>query len=128
MRVALCVQAVFIEAGGDEPGVGDRDARAAAQPAAARAAAGPATLQGMKYLHTMVRVTDIEASLRFYRDALGLEVLSPRDHEAGRYTLVFLASPGNHEAQIELMSGLPPILRTLPVATEPPLFPRTASG
>jgi lactoylglutathione lyase len=62
---------------------------------------------GMKYLHTMVRVTDIEASLRFYRDALGLEVLSRRDSEAGRYTLVFLAAPGNHEAQIELTYNWP---------------------
>lgn len=61
----------------------------------------------MKYLHTMVRVTDIEASLRFYRDALGLEVLSRRDHEAGRYTLVFLAAPGDHLAQIELTYNWP---------------------
>lgn len=61
----------------------------------------------MKYLHTMVRVTDIEASLAFYRDALGLEVLSRRDHEAGRYTLIFLAAPGNHEAQIELTYNWP---------------------
>jgi lactoylglutathione lyase len=52
----------------------------------------------MKYLHTMVRVTDIEASLAFYRDALGMDVLSRRDHEAGRYTLVFLAAPGGHIA------------------------------
>jgi lactoylglutathione lyase len=61
----------------------------------------------MKYLHTMVRVTDIERSLAFYRDALGLEVLSRRDHEAGRYTLVFLAALGNHEAQIELTYNWP---------------------
>ena len=61
----------------------------------------------MKYLHTMVRVTDIERSLAFYRDALGLEVLSRRDHEAGRYTLVFLAAPGNHEAQVELTYNWP---------------------
>ena len=61
----------------------------------------------MNYLHTMVRVTDIEQSLKFYRDALGLEVLSRRDHEAGRYTLVFLAAPGNHEAQIELTYNWP---------------------
>ncbi len=61
----------------------------------------------MNYLHTMVRVTDIEASLHFYRDALGLEVLSRRDHEAGRYTLVFLAAAGNHEAQIELTYNWP---------------------
>ena len=61
----------------------------------------------MKYLHTMVRVTDIEASLRFYRDALGLEVLSRRDHEAGRYTLVFLAAPGDNTAQVELTYNWP---------------------
>jgi lactoylglutathione lyase len=61
----------------------------------------------MKYLHTMVRVTDIERSLAFYRDALGLEVLSRRDHEAGRYTLVFLAAPGQQEAQIELTYNWP---------------------
>ena len=61
----------------------------------------------MKYLHTMVRVTDIEQSLRFYRDALGLEVLSRRDHEAGRYTLVFLAAPGDPAAQVELTYNWP---------------------
>jgi lactoylglutathione lyase len=56
----------------------------------------------MKYLHTMVRVTDIEQSLRFYRDALGLEELSRKDHAQGRYTLVFLAAPGDTSAQVEL--------------------------
>lgn len=61
----------------------------------------------MKYLHTMVRVTDIDASLAFYRDALGLELLSRRDHEAGRFTLVFLAAPGDHSAQIELTYNWP---------------------
>jgi lactoylglutathione lyase len=61
----------------------------------------------MKYLHTMVRVTDIEASLAFYRDALGMDVLSRRDHEGGRYTLVFLAAPGDHTAQIELTYNWP---------------------
>ncbi|MCY7316051.1 MAG: lactoylglutathione lyase [Rubrivivax sp.] len=61
----------------------------------------------MKYLHTMVRVTDIEASLHFYRDALGLDLLSRRDHEAGRYTLVFLAAPGDNNAQIELTHNWP---------------------
>lgn len=61
----------------------------------------------MKYLHTMVRVTDIEASLAFYRDALGMDVLSRRDHEAGRYTLVFLAAPGDHGAQVELTYNWP---------------------
>jgi lactoylglutathione lyase len=56
----------------------------------------------MKYLHTMVRVTDIERSLHFYRDALGLQELSRKDHSPGRYTLVFLAAPGDSEAQVEL--------------------------
>ncbi len=56
----------------------------------------------MKYLHTMVRVTDLEASLRFYRDALGLEQIARRDIPQGRFTLVFLAAPGDHEAQVEL--------------------------
>ena len=62
----------------------------------------------MKYLHTMVRVTDIEASLRFYRDALGLELLSRRDNEPGRFTLVFLAAPGDHSAQVELTHNWDP--------------------
>ena len=61
----------------------------------------------MRYLHTMVRVTDIEASLRFYRDALGLELLSRRDNEAGRFTLVFLAAPGDSTAQVELTYNWP---------------------
>lgn len=56
----------------------------------------------MQYLHTMVRVTDLNASLLFYRDALGLEVLSVRDVPQGRFTLAFLAAPGNHIAQVEL--------------------------
>ena len=62
----------------------------------------------MKYLHTMVRVTDIETSLRFYRDALGLDLLSRRDHEAGRFTLVFLAAPGDLGAQVELTHNWDP--------------------
>lgn len=62
----------------------------------------------MKYLHTMVRVTDIETSLRFYRDALGLDLLSRRDHAAGRFTLVFLAAPGDHSAQVELTHNWDP--------------------
>ena len=56
----------------------------------------------MKYLHTMVRVADVEASLRFYCDALGLEVLSRQDNEAGKFTLIFLAAPGDSAAQVEL--------------------------
>lgn len=56
----------------------------------------------MKYLHTMVRVSDLDASLRFYRDALGLQVLRQFDVSAGRFTLVYLAAPGDSQAQIEL--------------------------
>jgi lactoylglutathione lyase len=56
----------------------------------------------MKYLHTMVRVTDLDASLRFYCDALGLVELKRNDYPQGRYTLVFLAAPGDQSAQVEL--------------------------
>lgn len=56
----------------------------------------------MKYLHTMVRITDPDASLAFYCDALGLTVLKRYDNEAGRFSLLFLAAPGDEEAQVEL--------------------------
>jgi len=62
----------------------------------------------MKYLHTMVRVTDVDASLRFYCDALGLAVLSRRDVPAGRFTLIFLAAPGDDAAQVELTHNWDP--------------------
>lgn len=56
----------------------------------------------MKYLHTMVRVTNLEASLDFYCNKLGLKELQRRESEQGRFTLVFLAAPGDEDAQIEL--------------------------
>ncbi len=56
----------------------------------------------------MVRVTDIEQSLKFYREALGLQVLSRRDNDKGRFTLVFLAAPGDTEAQVELTHNWDP--------------------
>ena len=56
----------------------------------------------MKYLHTMVRVSDIDASLAFYCDQLGLVELRRYDNEQARFSLIFLAAPGNDEAQIEL--------------------------
>lgn len=62
----------------------------------------------MKYLHTMVRVTDVDASLKFYRDALGLEVLSRKDYAQGRFTLIFLAAPGDTDAQVELTHNWDP--------------------
>jgi lactoylglutathione lyase len=66
----------------------------------------------MKYLHTMVRVTDLDTSIRFYRDALGLEVLSTKEVPNGRFTLVFLAAPGDHSAQIELTYNWDPEVYT----------------
>ena len=62
----------------------------------------------MKYLHTMVRVTDPEVSLRFYRDALGLELVRRHDAPAGRFTLYYLAAPGQPEAQVELTHNWDP--------------------
>jgi lactoylglutathione lyase len=56
----------------------------------------------MKYLHTMVRVSDLAASLDFYCNKLGLAEVRRRENAAGRFTLVFLAAPGDEAAQIEL--------------------------
>jgi lactoylglutathione lyase len=62
----------------------------------------------MRYLHTMVRVTDLTASLRFYCEALGLREIRRIDNEKGRFTLVFLAAPGNEDAQVELTHNWDP--------------------
>ncbi len=62
----------------------------------------------MKYLHTMVRVTDLEESLDFYCRKLGLTELRRYDSEGGRFTLVFLAAPGDESAQIELTHNWDP--------------------
>ncbi len=56
----------------------------------------------MNFLHTMVRVTNLDESLKFYCDALGLREIRRTESEKGRFTLVFLAAPGNEDAQIEL--------------------------
>jgi lactoylglutathione lyase len=56
---------------------------------------------GMKYLHTMIRVSDPDATIRFF-NLLGLEELKRFDSEAGRFTLIFLAAPGDEDAQVEL--------------------------
>lgn len=56
----------------------------------------------MKYLHTMVRVQDLDASLDFYCVSLGLKEVNRKEIEAGRFTLVFLAPEGQEEAQVEL--------------------------
>ncbi len=56
----------------------------------------------MKYLHTMVRVTNLDDSIDFYCNKLGLKEIHRVDVEAGRFTLVFLAAPGDSDAQVEL--------------------------
>jgi lactoylglutathione lyase len=62
----------------------------------------------MRYLHTMVRVTNLEESLDFYCNKLGLIEQRRIDVEAGRFTLVFLGAPGNPEAQVELTHNWDP--------------------
>ena len=61
----------------------------------------------MKYLHTMIRVSDIDATLAFF-DLLGLKELKRYDIEAGRFSLIFLAAPGDEDAQVELTYNWPP--------------------
>ncbi len=56
----------------------------------------------MRYLHTMVRVSDLDASLDFYCTKLGLKEVKRMDHEAGRFTLVFVAPEGQEDCAIEL--------------------------
>lgn len=55
----------------------------------------------MKYLHTMIRVSDPQSTIRFF-ELLGLKELRRFDNEAGRFTLIFLAAPGDEEAEVEL--------------------------
>lgn len=62
----------------------------------------------MKYLHTMVRVSDVDKSLDFYCKQLGLVETRRYDSEQGRFTLIFLAAPGNEDAQIELTHNWDP--------------------
>lgn len=56
----------------------------------------------MRYLHTMVRVSDLDQSLDFYCNKLGLKEVRRKDVPAGRFTLVFLSPPGQEDAQVEL--------------------------
>jgi lactoylglutathione lyase len=67
----------------------------------------------MKYLHTMVRVTDLEKSLHFYCGLLGLKELRRVENERGRFTLVFLGAPGNPDAQVELTYNWDPEAYTM---------------
>ena len=56
----------------------------------------------MKYLHTMLRISNVEASLKFYCDHLGLKEIRRIDNKAGRFTLIFLSAPDDESAQVEL--------------------------
>jgi lactoylglutathione lyase len=62
----------------------------------------------VKYLHTMVRVSDLDSSLDFYCNKLGLRELRRSDNDKGRFTLVFLAAPGDDAAQVELTHNWDP--------------------
>ena len=66
----------------------------------------------MKYLHTMVRISDIDASLDFYVNKLGLREVNRMERPEGRYTLIFLAAPGDENAQIELTYNWDPEVYT----------------
>ena len=56
----------------------------------------------LRYLHTMIRVRDVDATLRFFCDGLGLREMRRIDNEQGKFTLIFLAAPGSPDAEIEL--------------------------
>ena len=62
----------------------------------------------MKYLHTMIRVSDVDATLKFFCDGLGLKEVRRMSNEKGRFTLIFLAAPGDEEAQVELTHNWDP--------------------
>ena len=66
----------------------------------------------MQYLHTMVRVTDIDASLKFYCEGLGLEEVRRSENERGRYTLIFLRAPGDQGGEVELTYNWDPEVYT----------------
>ena len=61
----------------------------------------------MRYLHTMVRVRDLDAALRFYCEGLGLRETRRQENPQGKYTLVFVAAPDSPEAEVELTWNWP---------------------
>ena len=67
----------------------------------------------MKYLHTMVRVTDLDASIDFYCNKLGLKLIKRNDYEKGRFTLAYLSAPGDESAQLELTYNWDPETYTM---------------
>ena len=81
----------------------------------------------LKYLHTMVRVTNLEESLDFYCNKLGLKEVRRMDNEAGRFTLIFLAAPGDEDAQIELTYNWDPETYAAGAISATSLTPSTTS-
>jgi lactoylglutathione lyase len=69
----------------------------------------------IRYLHTMVRVGDLDAALRFYCDGLGLTQIARHDNESGRFTLVFLASPQDITARGGVQAGISPTAMDIPM-------------
>ena len=68
----------------------------------------------MQYLHSMVRVRDLDASLRFYCDGLGLREVRRKENAQGRFTLVFLSAPESPDAEVELTWNWPPEPGSMP--------------
>ena len=66
----------------------------------------------MKYLHTMVRVANVEESLKFYCEGLGLEEVRRSENEKGRFTLIFLRAPGDMGGEVELTYNWDPEVYT----------------
>ena len=62
----------------------------------------------LRYLHTMIRVRDVDATLRFFCEGLGLREMRRIDNEQGKFTLIFLAAPGDRDAQVELTHNWEP--------------------
>src|SRR5690606_485563 len=84
-------------------GLHPSDTRPGAPLGVVRRSASPGYPPAMRYLHSMVRVRDLDAALRFFVDALGLVEVRRHDHPEGRFTLVFLAAPGQAGvAEVEL--------------------------
>ncbi len=61
----------------------------------------------MKFLHSMIRIRDVDASLRFFCEGLGLQLKRRNDYPQGRFSLIFLAAPGTPDAEIELTHNWP---------------------
>ena len=66
----------------------------------------------MKYLHTMIRIKNVDESLRFFCEGLGLQETRRMENEKGRFTLIFLAAPNDEKAEIELNADIAALFKT----------------